>query len=201
MRKWLLSGLLLLGLAVLFPFLWREALIRYYEPRVQSVATVREAPVAIVFGARVYGSGRLSGMLRDRVETAIALYESGKVSQLLMSGGVESDGTSEPVQMRNYAISRGVPPEAILIDEAGLRTYDSCYRAANQFAVSEAILVTQRFHLPRAQFTCSALGIESQGVDAARRTYHPVSLRWSEWREVPATFFALVDVVRRSAPA
>ena len=156
--------------------------------------------VAIVFGARVYDSGRLSGMLRDRVETAVALYEAGKVERILMSGGVNGSGVSEPAEMRAYAIRRGVPPEAILVDEQGLRTYDTCYWAGTRFGVEQATLVSQTFHLPRVEFTCAALGLESQAVAADRRGYHPVSLRWSEWREVPATTFALLDVLRRNTP-
>jgi SanA protein len=63
------------------------------------------------------------------------------------------------------------------------------------------VIVTQAFHLPRALFLCNQLGVEAVGVAADQRRYDPRSLAWSETREVPATFFALLDVIRRAEPA
>jgi len=45
--------------------------------------------------------------------------------------------------MRQHALSLGVPDEDIVLDYAGRRTYDTCYRAGYIFRVEEAILVTQ----------------------------------------------------------
>ena len=56
-------------------------------------------------------------------------------------------------------------------DYAGRRTYDTCYRARPSSAWREAILVTQRFHLPRALFTCRNLGVDGVGFSADRRVY------------------------------
>ncbi|MCB0112811.1 MAG: YdcF family protein, partial [Caldilineaceae bacterium] len=191
-----------LGMAFLiaFPFVWRS----WVDSRTQTaIYTVDDAPsgrVAVVFGARVYASGRLSAMLRDRVETAVQLYEAGKVQKILVSGDNSSVYYNEPDAMAAYAIERGVPAEDVQPDYAGLRTYDTCYRAHAVFGLDEAILVTQRFHLPRAIFTCEQLGIDVVGVAADQREYHPRSIAWSEMREVPATFIALVDVIRRRPP-
>jgi vancomycin permeability regulator SanA len=57
-----------------------------------------------------------------------------------------------------------VPDEAIVLDYAGRRTYDTCYRADCIFGVRDAILVTQWFHLDRALYTCEVLGIDAVGV-------------------------------------
>lgn len=193
---------LLLGLGVVtFPFLWREWVEWRYGRHITTVEDARPGRVAIVFGAAVYGNGRLSPMLRDRMETAIQLYEAGKVERLLLSGDNSTPEYNEPGRMMAYAIARGVPEAAIQPDYAGRRTYDTCYRARDVFQVEEAILVTQEFHLPRAIFTCRRLGVEATGVAADRRTYHPASLAWSESREVAALVRALVDVVRRRPPA
>ena len=91
--------------------------------------------MALVLGARVYANGRLSGMLRDRVETAVALYKAGKVQKLLMSGDNSSLEYNEPDAMMAHAVAMGVPPEDIQPDYAGRRTYDSCYRASAIFQV------------------------------------------------------------------
>ncbi len=96
--------------------------------------------------------------LQDRVQTAANLYFAGKVEKLLMSGDNRFVDYNEPAVMRKVALSLGVPEEAIVLDYAGRRTYDTCYRAKAIFGVTEAILVTQAFHLPRAIYLCNRLG-------------------------------------------
>ena len=103
------------------------------------------------------------------MDTAAQLYFSGKVEKLLMSGDNRFVDYNEPEAMRQYARSLGVPEEAIVLDYAGRRTYDTCYRARDIFGVQSAILVTQNFHLPRALFTCNALGIRATGVESGSR--------------------------------
>ena len=164
---------------------------------VSHIHSVENAPrerAAIVFGAGLSRSGRPTPILRDRVETAARLYLSGKVEKLVMSGGARSYGQSEPESMRAYAVSLGVPADAIVLDHGGQRTYDTCYRAKAVFGLDSALLVTQGFHLPRALFVCNALGLRAEGVAAANRRYWPVmSLIWNV-REQFATVAALVDV-------
>lgn len=127
--------------------------------------------LAIVFGAGLRRDGTPTAVLRDRVETAASLYFSGKVEKLLMSGDNSFETYNEPGAMRQYALSLGVPDEAIAMDFAGRRTYDTCYRAKVIFGVDEALLVTQRFHLPRALFLCNALGLNAYGVEANNNRY------------------------------
>jgi len=67
-----------------------------------------------------------------------------------MSGDNRFVDYNEPEAMRQLALSLGVPDTAIVLDYAGRRTYDTCYRAKAIFRVDQAILVTQAFHMPRA---------------------------------------------------
>ncbi len=159
--------------------------------------TVEEAPsvkVAIVFGAGLQGDGRPTAVLRDRVAAAADLYFAGKVQKILMSGDNRFVDYNEPGAMQEFAIELGVPEEAIVLDFAGRRTYDTCYRAKAIFGVQEALLVTQKFHLPRALFTCKALGINASGVIADRRSYHAYALNYWRLRELPAQLVSIVDV-------
>jgi SanA protein len=156
------------------------------------LAAVPERPVAIVFGAGVRSDGQLTPMLQDRVDSAIALYRAGKVGKLLMSGDNRFVHYDEPGRMYDYALARGVPAKDVTRDYAGRRTYDTCYRARAIFGVKRAVLVTQRFHLPRALFTCRNLGVDAIGFSADRRIY------WSgpfyEMRDAVATLRAWWDV-------
>lgn len=164
----------------------------------RSIYTTSTAPtdrVAIVFGAAVYGSGRLSPVLRDRMDTAVTLYHDGKVEKILVSGDNSTNEYDEPSAMMEYAIQRGVSPGDIQPDYGGRRTYDTCYRAREIFQLDSAILVTQQFHLPRALFTCRRLGIEAVGVMADLRPYR--AAHWYEIRETGATAVALWDTIRQ----
>ena len=196
-RRWPGCLLLLIAAAglVAFPFVWRDWIHQRYAPAILPAGDVPPERVAIVFGAAVYADGRLSAMLRDRVETAIQLYEAGRVDRLLMSGDNSSDDYNEPARMIAYAQARGVPPEALQPDYGGRRTYDTCYRARHIFGVESAVLVTQAFHLPRALFTCGELGIAAVGVAADMRPYHPFSVARVENREIAALVRALWDVI------
>jgi SanA protein len=151
-------------------------------------------PVAIVFGAGLWRDGSPTPVLRDRVATAAELYFTGKVQRLLLSGDNRFIDYNEPGAMRAYALELGVPDEALVLDYAGRRTYDTCYRARDIFGVKQAILVTQNFHLSRALYTCQALGLEAVGVSADRRVYRRRSLAFWNLREVPATLAALWEV-------
>jgi vancomycin permeability regulator SanA len=135
---------------------------RYTRP--QEVPAQRPVqPVAMVFGAGVYGN-QPSPMLADRVEGAVQLYRQGKVSKILMTGDNSKKNYDEVGVMKQYAIAQGVPATAITTDHAGFNTYDSCYRAKQIFGVSQAVLVTQAYHLPRAVYTCQQLGIQAMGL-------------------------------------
>lgn len=154
---------------------------------------VPPSQVAIVFGAGLRPDGTATRILRDRVEAAVELYNAGKVEKLLMSGDNRYIEYNEPGAMYRHAISLGVPAEDIVMDFAGRRTYDTCYRAKEIFGVSKAVVVTQRFHLARAIFLCDHFGIDTTGYSSNMSYYRKISrLIWNA-RELPATLVALTD--------
>ncbi len=158
-----------------------------YQPLIRTLSDAPVEPVAIVFGAGLQRSGRPAAVLYDRIASAVELYHAGRVSQLLMSGDGLTPGRNEPEAMKRTAVELGVPAEAVWTDYEGIDTYASCQRARDAFAVQRALLVTQSFHLPRALFTCDALGIAATGVSADRRAYRQSSLTFWNLREVFAT--------------
>ena len=193
--KWtwrIIRTLSLLGLLVFF--LPRIITSIYAAFRTFSVEDVQPERVGIVFGAGLRRDGGPTAILRDRVDTAAQLYFNGKVEKLLMSGDNRVVDYNEPEAMRQYARSLGVPDEAIVLDYAGRRTYDTCYRARYIFGVESAILVTQKFHLSRALFTCNSLGVKAVGVEANNYYYLKRSRLYWNIREQFATVGAFWDV-------
>lgn len=149
-----------------------------------------EGRVAIVFGAGYWPNGAPSLILRERLDAAIELYEAGRVEKLLFSGDNRIVEYNEPGRMLAYALEQGVPREDIVLDYAGRRTYDTCYRARDIFGLSSATLVTQRYHLPRALETCRALGLEVVGYSANLYEHRGFYLIRYRLREIPALWLA-----------
>ena len=187
--------ILTLGLLGLFGLLLpRFIFLLYSKPRTFSAKEVPPRRVAIVFGAGLWRDGTPTPVLQDRVQTAANLYFDGRVEKLLMSGDNRFVNYNEPEAMRQYALSLGVPDEDIILDYAGRRTYDTCYRARDIFRVDSAILVTQGFHLPRALFLCNMLGVDGIGVPADLQYYRKISRAIWNFREILATLDAINDI-------
>jgi vancomycin permeability regulator SanA len=167
-----------------------------YASRIVGPAEAPAAPVALVFGAGLTRS-EPSPLLAERLDMAIALYRQGKVKRILVSGDNSDRYHDETEAMRRYAVEQGVPPSDLLLDDWGLSTYDSCVRAREVFHLDRVLLVTQRFHLPRATFIANSVGLQAHGVPA-----DPVSRRGSPYalREMVSRPLALGMVLLRPRP-
>jgi vancomycin permeability regulator SanA len=73
-------------------------------------------------------------------------------------------------------------------------------RAHDVFGVRSAIVVTQRFHLPRAVALCRAAGIDAVGVGDHSLEARRRATVYGYLRELPAAFKALGDALFRPAP-
>ena len=164
------------------------------------IEDVPARPVALVLGAGLWPDGSLTPVLADRVAVAAELYHAGVVQKLLCSGDNRFVHYNEPQAMLAYAVRLGVPEQDIVLDYAGRRTYDSCYRAREIFGVERAVVVTQRFHAPRALYLCEALGVDAVAAISDRQAYSSRRVTW-ETREYLAVALAWWDVnVRRPIP-
>lgn len=161
-----------------------------------SINTLSEAQTVIILGAGVTESGELSAVLRDRVDTAVAIYRSGNVGAILVSGDNSTTEHNEVVPVQEYLLAQGIPAEDIFLDYAGFDTYDTMYRARAIFEVTSAVVVTQSYHLPRALYLADVVGIEAQGVVAL----HDRANLYNYAREVLARVKAVGNVLLRSQP-
>jgi vancomycin permeability regulator SanA len=199
-RRLFAAGALATALAVLVMAggsLWVQGVS---APHLYDESTVPPAPVALVLGAEVYSDGTPSAFLAARLDLAKRLLDAGKVRAILLSGDHSRWEYDEPGAMEVYLIARGVPARQIALDYAGFDTYDSCARAVRIFGVRRAIVVTQRFHLPRAVALCRSLGMDATGVgDESVRSYTAIWRR-NVLRERLAVVKAVYDVAARRDP-
>jgi SanA protein len=157
-----------------------------------SVAGVPHAQVAIVPGALVQPNGKMSAMLADRVRQADALWKAGKVDRILVSGDHHTWAYDEPDTMRKALVADGVPGRVIFEDHAGFDTWATMVRARSIFGVTDAIVVTQGFHMPRALYLADAAGIDATGLTADLHQWGYQG-RKSEVREVLSRVKAIAD--------
>ncbi len=204
-RRWLrprriiavaLAGILLVGLVLGGSIGWVRAAA---HDHVYSESSVPAAPVALVFGAEVYPSGRPSPFLVGRLEVARRLYRDGKVRALLVTGDHGQWHYDEPDTMRTWLIDHGVPADKVVADYAGFDTYQSCARARRIFGVRHAIMVSQDFHVPRAVALCRAVGVDADAVGDSTQP-HTVTY-WRGWfRDQLADVKAVYDMTVQPDP-
>lgn len=190
---WMVLKNWLLPLAVLIVVVlvgMRIHLIQRTSPLIVQIADV-PYHTAIVFGAGIDRNQQPTKVLKDRLDKTIELYENGEINHILVSGG-EAHSGSESIIMRDYLIKQGIPPALLSVDEGGVSTYDTLARARSQYGIQEAVLITQRFHLPRALASAQMLGMDVVGVAADIQQYRINSQVWWNFRELFAWMWTII---------
>ena len=159
---------------------------------VDDLDKVPSACTCLVLGAAVYRDGTISDVLYDRLTKAIELYRAGKVRTMLLSGDHGTVSYDEVNHMRDFMMRRGVSRRVLYLDHAGLNTYNSMARARGVYNVDECIVVTQRFHLPRALYIARKAGLRAWGFPADRRRY--LNRRRYVVREIAANVKAFIEI-------
>lgn len=180
--------LLVLGVILLTVFVYAMG-INYYVKytvmdRIKDTDEIKDVDTIIVLGAKVYDDGRLSLMLKDRLDKTIEVYNKLDIKKVIVSGDSEDSDYDETSWMKEYLINNGIPEEDIIVDIYGLSTYDSIYRLKNVYGINKSIIITQKYHLYRSLYIANSLGIEAYGIPASGEHYFGQNIR--ELREILA---------------
>lgn len=171
----------------------------YYDEAMESEVTPPETYTALVLGAKVRADGQPSDMLKDRLDTTLALYQKGIVRKIIASGDHGQTEYDEVNSMKNYLLAHDVRAEDLFLDHAGFDTYDSIYRAQAIFQVKSLTIITQEFHLPRAIYIGEKIGIPKvQGVIADKQPYQHMTR--VKIREELAQLKAFLNITFHSNP-
>lgn len=148
----------------------------------------KDAQIAVVFGARVYPNGNVSEALKQRLDTAVELYEDGNVSQLYLTGGIDADGVDETKGMLAYVVKKGVPADDCILDNKGSNTDASVSDSIAYFKehnITDAIAVSQFYHMARIKMAYRADHFNVYTVPA-KRTRDIPGEEFTVMREIPA---------------
>ncbi|MCA9385392.1 YdcF family protein [Candidatus Dojkabacteria bacterium] len=189
-KKILVIFLLCSGAILIICTVWWSSFQSQYAKKIlTSSEEVEHTKVALVLGTSVQNR-KPSYLLSKRIEKSVELYQVGAVEKILMSGDNRTEEYNEPQVMSAAAVVLGVPESDIQPDFAGRSTYESCQRAKEIFDLDEVIIVSQRFHLPRALYLCDKFGVEAVGYVAEGESgFHPYHVR-----EFFATLLAIYEV-------
>lgn len=165
-----------------------------------SVQECRSGDVAVVLGCSPTVQGRSNKYFSGRMDAAAALWKSGRIRCLIVSGDNSDKYYNEPLYMTNALVARGVPASKIVPDFAGLRTYDSVVRAQRVFHAGRVTFISQPDHVERAVAMARYLGMDAEGLEAPDRVVRR-SIRLKQWlRERAARVAMLLDLLTHHEP-
>ena len=151
-------ALTLIGL-LLLSWIASLAAVLFWEHNDQT----RAVGAVVVLGAAQY-DGKPSPVLRARLDHAVALWRAGYAPWLIVTGGRGTgDTTSEAAVSRRYAVQRGVPAAAILLESEGRTTSQSMSGVAALMRTRgrrDVLLVSDPFHMLRLVILARRHGLD-----------------------------------------
>lgn len=167
----LLAGLFLFGiLSVAVINFYMIGYADRYTITEEEASDLADIDCIMVLGCGVYQNNP-TPLLEDRLKRCVAVFQTGVSPKILMSGDHGQENYDEVNVMKQYALDQGIPEEDIFMDHAGFSTYESMCRAREIFGIDKMIIVTQKYHLPRAVYLARKLGIEAYGIASDYRSF------------------------------
>lgn len=132
-----------------------------------NVATIPHNKAGLLLGtSKTLRSGKPNQYFQYRIDAAVALFKSGKIDCIVISGDNGRQSYNEPEDMKAELIKQGIPEKRIYMDHAGFRTLDSVIRMDKIFGQSSFTVISQEFHNRRAIYTAQAKGLKAVGFNA-----------------------------------
>lgn len=146
----------------------------------------RPADVIIVMGAAEY-RGHPSPVLKLRLEHAVQLYERGLAPYIMTTGGPGGDPSfTEGGVGRSYLIDRGVPAEAIIVEDEGDTTAYSLTAASEilrRMGLHSCIIVSDGYHIFRVKKILQHEGFQAYGSPREPGDTAPIKTWWRCFRQ------------------
>lgn len=132
--------------------------------------------VAIVLGGGHFPDGVLEYRVRERARAAIHLFETGKASRIITTGGLISHHPdSHAAVIRDFLVANGVPAEAVLLEDRSRTTLEN-FRFAFEIMEAEGLstfaIVTDSYHMTRSVWLARYLGHPPDGLSVAHTLEH-----------------------------
>lgn len=154
--KWTKIVLVVIALAIVI------TAVRIYS--YSGATTDTQADAAIVLGAAVWSQG-VSPVFRERINHAIDLHRRGRVHKIIFTGGQGNrNEPTEAAAARAYALSNGIAPSDILIEQRSHTTYENLVFAkqlADVHGLKKVLIVSDPMHMKRAISMAHDVGLDA----------------------------------------
>lgn len=158
--------------------------------------------VALVLGAGT-SKGKISYVFEQRILHAVELYKSNKVTYIIFTGGYgEGQTISDSKAAKNFVVSKGVPEDKILIEEASTITFSNIKNAKKVMYsnhLNTALLVSDPYHMKRAMAMCHQIGINALPSPTPTSMYRSTSKKFSFLMKETINYWAYQVVGRYRA--
>lgn len=137
--------------------------------------------VMIILGCRVMPGGEPSILLQDRLDTALDYLDDHPDITVVVSGGQgNNEPTSEAARMADYLEEHGVDADQILLEDQSSNTKENLIYSRELLEEhgivvlrDEVLVVSNGFHLTRAQMLAERYGYKSVSALAAPTSHIP----------------------------
>lgn len=138
------------------------------NPHIYSdVTAIPHHTAALLLGtSKTLRSGKANLYFQYRIDAAVALFKSGKIDCIVISGDNGRESYNEPEDMKVELVKQGIPEKQIYLDHAGFRTLDSVVRMNKVFGQNNFTVISQEFHNRRAIYIAQAKGLIAIGFNA-----------------------------------
>lgn len=176
-------------------FLIGLAWILYIQWKVQVApdqALPKQVDVGIVLGASLRMDIPSPG-LQERLDLAVELYQQGKFKQVIVSGGLDHNGSklTEAEGMRNYLVKKGLPAKSILLEPRATSTYENLLfskQIMDEQGLESSIIITHQYHGSRSLDIAETVGLKEPLVSSMESEvlfmpYHEAreTLAYTKW--------------------
>lgn len=161
--SWLIAGAALLLSGFVGFAAWLDAYGFGRKPR-------SGADAIVVLGCRVNPDGRASSALATRARRAAHLYAEGVAPRIVVTGGVGDHAPSEAEAARRVLLAEGVPDSAILVEDTSTSTEENLAFARARFGGRSVVVVSDAYHVFRAERTARKYFAEVAGVGTRNTT-------------------------------
>ena len=172
-RKWVIAIAAMLVASVVVVFGFMAAI--YAEARGDEA---RPVDAIIVLGTTQW-NGVPRPVFEARLEHTLDLYNRGLAPTIIVTGGKQDgDNFTEAETAATWLIDRGVPEDAILMEDQGRDTWQNMQGAWDAVAgrnIETVLIVSDGFHLFRAERMANAVGFEAYTSPAPGSPIRPWS--------------------------
>lgn len=173
-KKWILtlSKFYDIGIAIfIISFVLIESFLVFNIYNYKTAGEIETLDYVIVLGAGLRGE-EVSNTLKIRLDEAIKYYRQNLKTTIIVSGGQGADEViSEAEAMKRYLEREGVPEAHIIKEDKSTTTFENI--AFSKDILEErghqedkVLIVTNDYHLFRAQMIAYFMGLRSEGLPA-----------------------------------